>query len=240
MQRLFIRGGWAGKRDPRFGLTNTGLPSRSFRGPFFFRFPIGERHTVFEWAMALADRHPYPHYFGVLFGDMKAEIVAGMRNRERAIALSDPANAIYRELKVEFESCRLDPLRREWCKDCLEALDFTRCVYSLDQVLPIVRRRQDTGRVVGKLLAPINRRTAKAGATRSPQRRGTYKGELASFMKRFKPAALATLCDDDIAQRFADYVEAQRKAGRSVLKLSQPRHVANQVAKLREKAPTAP
>jgi hypothetical protein len=158
MRRLFIHGGWAG--DTRFGLNYAGLPSRAFWGPFFFRFPIGDRHTVYEWATALADRHPYPPHLG----DMKAATVAGMRRRESAINIySDQANAIYHELKIEFDADRLRPLRREWCMDRPDVLDFTRCLLSLDQVLSIVRRRGDGGWLIGKLLT-----AAEHGASQTP------------------------------------------------------------------------
>jgi hypothetical protein len=159
MQGLFIPGGWAGKRDPRFGLTRAGLPSRVFCGPFFFRFSIGDRHTAYEWAMVLADRHPYPPHFG----DMKAATVAGMQNRKSGLKIfSDRANAIYLELKAEFEAGRLAPLRREWCTDRPDALDFTRCTFGLYQVLPIIRRRGDGGRLIGKLLTAVDREITQA------------------------------------------------------------------------------
>jgi hypothetical protein len=65
-------------------------------------------------------------------------------------------------------------------------------------------------------------------------RRGAYKGKLALYMRGLKPARLAALSDDDVARLFADYVDSQRQAGRSLLELPQLRHVANQVAKLRQ------
>jgi hypothetical protein len=65
------------------------------------------------------------------------------------------------------------------------------------------------------------------------QRRGTYIGELKAFMTRLNPQSLNVLDDDDVAQRFVDYVEARVKRGQSVLKLPQRRHIANQVAKIR-------
>jgi hypothetical protein len=80
---------------------------------------------------------------------------------------------------------------------------------------------------------------APTGArSQQPQKRGAYKGELAAFMKRMKPEMLSALSDDNIALRFRDHVEAQRKAGRSALNLPQRRHIANQVAKLRPQAPS--
>jgi hypothetical protein len=101
--------------------------------------------------MVLADRHPYPAHF--LFGDVKAMTAAGMENREHAVEnISDQSKAIFRELKIEFEAGRLDPLRREWCTDC-DAEDFTRSTFGLDQVLMVIQRRGDTGWLIGKLLA---------------------------------------------------------------------------------------
>jgi hypothetical protein len=117
-------------------------------GPFFFRFPIGDRHTAYEWAMALCDRHPYrPPHFG---DNIKAATLVGMDNRESVLRIY--ANTIYRALKAEFKAGRLEPMRREWCTDHRDVLDFTRCVYSLEQVLPIIQRRGDTGWLIGKLL----------------------------------------------------------------------------------------
>jgi hypothetical protein len=52
-------------------------------------------------------------------------------------------------------------------------------------------------------------------------------------MTRLNPQSLNVLDDDDVAQRFVDYVEARVKRGQSVLKLPQRRHIANQVAKIR-------
>jgi hypothetical protein len=76
----------------------------------------------------------------------------------------------------------------------------------------------------------------RAGApASSASERLAYKGELASYMKRFKPALLAGLSDDDVARRFRNHVDAQVAAGKLVLKLPQLRHIANQVAKLRPK-----
>lgn len=165
MQRLFIRGGWVGV-GTRDLVNYTGLPSRSLYGPFFFRFPVDNRHTAYEWAMVLADRHPYPPHIFVLLGDLKAATVAGMQSRKRAIEkLSDQANAIYRELKTEAEAGHVDPLRREWCTDSPDLLDFTRCVFSVEQVLPIVRRRRDTGWLIGKLLAADSATARAPGGT---------------------------------------------------------------------------
>jgi hypothetical protein len=83
---------------------------------------------------------------------------------------------------------------------------------------------------------------AGCGSASDPRsrRRGAYKGELANFMQRFKPQALAGLTDDQIAQRFADHVEARIKAGQSALELPQLRHVASQVGKLRAKSSGTP
>jgi len=141
---LFIRGAWDGP------------PFR--RGPFYFRFPIEVRHTAYEWSMALADRHPYARYLSAIYGDIKTATLAGMQSRKRAIEkVSDQANAFYREIEIEVADRRLDPLRREWCSDRPQVLDFTRCVFGLDQVLAIVRRRGDEGWLIRKLLAASDR-----------------------------------------------------------------------------------
>ena len=71
------------------------------------------------------------------------------------------------------------------------------------------------------------------GTPPKQKRRLAYKGELVGFMRRLKREALAALSDDDVAQRFADYIEVRVRAGKSALMLPQHRHVANQVAQLR-------
>ena len=150
-ENLFIRGGWIGHKQPRIGRVNTGLPSR-FWGAFFPRYSVRDQHTAYEWAMLLGDRHPYPAIN--LFGEVRSETVAGMNARERALeGYADQINAIYREMKIEFEAGRLDPLRREWCTDLHGTLDFTRCIFSRSQVLSIVARRGDTGWLINKLFA---------------------------------------------------------------------------------------
>jgi hypothetical protein len=145
---LFIRGGW--DRSVRRGKCYTGLPSRRplDGGPFFFRFWIDNRLIAYEWAMVLADHHPYLPWFG----DLKGKTTEDMQKRESRL-VSETAWAIYHELEAEFEARRLSPLRREFCADEPRMLDFTRCVFGLDQVLTLIRRRGDTGWLIGKLLA---------------------------------------------------------------------------------------
>lgn len=157
---LFIRGGWTPfhKRERN----RIGLPSRFGVGPFYFRFPIAEKHTAYEWVMALADQHPYAYPIASLFSsgwaDLQAETIAGMRARERAIDYNEQAAGIYRDLKAEVDARRLHPLRTERCVarpgiDPRNVPDFTRYVFSIDQVLPLIRRRRDKGWLVGKLIA---------------------------------------------------------------------------------------
>jgi hypothetical protein len=75
---------------------------------------------------------------------------------------------------------------------------------------------------------------AALGRGTPSKRRLAYKGELVSFMRRLQRARLlGDLDDDNVAQRFEDEVASKVQAGRSVLKLPQRRHIANQVAKLR-------
>jgi hypothetical protein len=74
-------------------------------------------------------------------------------------------------------------------------------------------------------------------AAEDPRRRGAYIGELTAFMRNFRPELLDQMSDEELASRFADRVEALKRAGRSVLKLPQHRNVANQVARLRGKIP---
>jgi hypothetical protein len=135
----FIRGKWDGKA---WGA-----------GPFYFRFRITERQTAYEWAMALADRHPYASFLSVWFGDMKAQTKAGMRARRKALAILSPlADALYRELEEEYEAGRLVLLKRAYCADNPDALDFTNCMFGIGPVLDLVRRRGDRGWLINKLL----------------------------------------------------------------------------------------
>jgi hypothetical protein len=131
---LFIRGGWNGD---------------NFWGRYYYRFPIGDRHTGYEWAIALADRHPYHPWLG----ELKGGAVSDMRHRAEMLEMSPLANAVYRELRAEVEADRLIPLRRAYCTDRPEVLDFTMSVFGMDQVLVLVRRREDAGWLIGKLLS---------------------------------------------------------------------------------------
>jgi hypothetical protein len=159
---LFIRGGWP-RNDPWARQYYTGLPSRAFRGPFYFRFLIGDRLSGYEWGMVLGDRHPYVPWYG----DVSQATFEQMRKREDLIEADSPRGyAIYRELKAEVEGDRLIPLRREWCIDRRNVVDCTRTIFGLDQVLPIVRRRGDHGWLIDKLLAAANREKSPAAPSR--------------------------------------------------------------------------
>jgi hypothetical protein len=137
-------------------------------------YPIRDRHSAYEWAMTLgAEVHPHGHYIADLFGsrgDLRADTVAGMQARESAAeGWSEQTKAIYYALKAEFEAGDLKPLRREWCADRLgidpaDILDFTRCVFGFDQVLALIRRRGETGRLIGELLAADSTLEEKAAA----------------------------------------------------------------------------
>jgi hypothetical protein len=138
-------------------------------------YPITDRHTAYEWAMALgAEVHPYAHCIADLFGDLTADTLPGKEARERAVetwpsitegqggAEQFLPKAIYYTLKAEFDTGRLKPLRPEWCTDRPgidppDVLDFSRCVFGIEQVLPLLRRRGDTGRLIGELLAAADR-----------------------------------------------------------------------------------
>jgi hypothetical protein len=135
-------------------------------------FPITERHTAYEWAMALgADEHPYAHRIAELFGPrglLHAPTIEGMKARENALESwpneIEPEErlqprAIYYALRAEVEAGHLEPLRREWCidrpgLDPPDVPDFTRSVFGIEQILPLVRRRGDSGQLIRKLLAP--------------------------------------------------------------------------------------
>jgi hypothetical protein len=170
--RVFIRGGWKPlhKHEQNF----VGLPSRFGVGPFHFRFPIADRHTAYEWAMVLADRHPYAHPVKSLFGDIAGETIEGMQARERAIDGSEQAAGIFRDLKAEVEAGRLVPLRTERCCarpgiDTPNLPDFTRYLFGIDQVLLLVRRRGDAGWLIGKLLAASDRTSDELRFTAPPE-----------------------------------------------------------------------
>jgi hypothetical protein len=77
-----------------------------------------------------------------------------MQARERVIEGSVHASLIFNALKVEPG---LEPLRREWCAgteiDSPHVLDFSRCVFGMEQVLLPIRRLELSGRLIGQLLA---------------------------------------------------------------------------------------
>jgi hypothetical protein len=64
------------------GLSVPGFPADpDFGHPAGEDFPIGDRHTVYEWAMALADLHPYtPRLAYLCWG-------SGLRNRQEEMAI---------------------------------------------------------------------------------------------------------------------------------------------------------
>lgn len=71
-------------------------------------------------------------------------------------------------------------------------------------------------------------------AAKTGSRRLAYTGELASLMLRLERAGtLDETSDDNIVRRFENEVATKVQDGRSVLRLPQRRHLANQCAKLR-------
>lgn len=150
MTGLFIRGGW----------------HQGF-GPYYDRFPIDDRLTVFQAVIAFgADTNPNDPIIASLYGSsngqrsttisdvMTLKTVEGMRNRKRALEEYSPqAAAIYRQMKEEYKTGSFPPERLEYCGDSPDTLDFTRCVYRLDQVLSLIRRRGDRGWLIEKLVA---------------------------------------------------------------------------------------
>jgi len=144
-------------------------------------YPITDRHTAYEWAMALADVHPYAHWVASVHGssgELAAETIAGKKARQRAIDNTEQAAGIYRELKGEVKAGRLYPRRTERCIarpgiDPPNEPDFTRYVFGLDQILPLIRRRGDDGQLIGELLARNPLRPAPVqppAPTLNPQR----------------------------------------------------------------------
>jgi hypothetical protein len=75
-------------------------------------------------------------------------------------------------LGAEFEAGRLEPLRRERYTeqpgiDHPDVLDFSRCVFSADQVLSLIRRGSDAGRLIDELLGAHD--AAAAGVSPKPE-----------------------------------------------------------------------
>src|SRR5215831_3819796 len=60
-----------------------------FWGKNFEPFVVGDQHTLYEWALALADRHPYAPW-----GDIRGADRAGARRE--VIGLFEEARAIYK------------------------------------------------------------------------------------------------------------------------------------------------
>jgi hypothetical protein len=143
----FIRGGW----DQGFGR--------------YDRYPINDRITVFEAVLALgADTNPNSPIIASLYGSlggrrlttlgdvMKLETVEGMENRKRAIeGWSAQGAALYHQMEAEYKAGHFTPERMEYCADSPGTPDFTRCVYSLDQVQQLTQRRGDEGWLIRKL-----------------------------------------------------------------------------------------
>lgn len=131
--------------------------------------PIEQQHTAYEWAMALgADINPYAPCLADGWGPrglLKAPTIEGMKARESLIEdwvdetgpeVKLRCRDIYLTFRTEFDAGHLKPQRLEWCIDRPgidppKVLDFSRCVFGIEQVLPLVQRRGDTGWVIERL-----------------------------------------------------------------------------------------
>ena len=129
---------------------------------------VGNGHTVFEWCMIYADRHPamlHPNHNGASFRDMRNRLtLLGATGGEQRDAYGEPMrsrndpewqtmNEVFHELERDIERDRIIPLRRTFCDDAPSEFDPTRCLIGIEPVLAIARRRGDFGQTMAELLA---------------------------------------------------------------------------------------
>jgi hypothetical protein len=112
--------------------------------------------------------------------EARGRAVEGWGGETEAGAWSQsPAKSIYYELKAEAEAGHLVSLRREWCTerpgiDPPNLLDFTRCVFGIEQVRSLLQRRGDTGRLIDELLASPPADGNESVASRSARPSGLH------------------------------------------------------------------
>jgi hypothetical protein len=117
-------------------------------GPYR-RFIIRDRHTAYEWAMVLADRHPYSAFLNVYGVGMDA------RFRLRAIEVVPEAAAIYRAIEAALDAGEIAaaPVPKQNWYDPPADVDPTQRILGVEAMLTVIRKLGAAGRIIGKLLA---------------------------------------------------------------------------------------
>jgi hypothetical protein len=169
--------------------------------------------------------HPYAHCIADLWGpgELAADTIPGMQARERALeGCSEETKAIYYAMKAEFHAGKLEPLRREWCIerpgiDPPDVPDFTRHVFDIDQVLSLIRRRGDTGRLIDALIscysegrAPLVTSGSQFRRERGPRPQKRMAVEAAMKMN----IEAGTLNRDDLSQSTEEALAAEYHVSR--------------------------
>jgi hypothetical protein len=113
------------------------------------RFTIGDRHTAYEWAMVLADGHPYSAFLNAWIGN-KAPV------RLRVIESLEKPAAIYRAIESALATGEITALpapKQNWYDPPIEPDDPTQRIYDVAAMLTVIRGLGAEGRVINKLLA---------------------------------------------------------------------------------------
>jgi len=177
---------------PEVAWPEAGHPTDEFAGgtdPLGHRvhpFIIGDPHTIFEWCMIYADRHPAvlkSNYDGATLRDKEFRLTllgatgAGLRD-----AYGQPMgppndaeeqirNEVYRELVRDIECGRIIPVRTAYCSDAPDVFDPTRCLVDIEPILAVARRRGDFGAAIAELLTAHPQLGDAAQTSKASQRK---------------------------------------------------------------------
>jgi hypothetical protein len=132
-------------------------------------FKVGDEHTVYEWCMIYAGRHPGVasadptvdgqkdrlEYLGAIAPIVAGPITVTLAEQDFKVdtrAHYRIANAVYQELVTGIRTGSLEPKRRSYLEDRPDELDPTLCVIGTDPILRIAERRGDGGSLIRTLL----------------------------------------------------------------------------------------
>jgi len=129
-----------------------------FWGRNFEPFVVGDQHTLYEWALALADRHPYAPW-----GDIRGADRASARRE--VIELFEEARAIYKTVVKAYQARKIQRVCRDWTD--VDEPDDTSLVLRAADVLSVVDEVGADGRVIVALRAKRDRQISDQGTIAS-------------------------------------------------------------------------
>jgi hypothetical protein len=138
-----------------FELSIPGGKDERFSNRAYDPFRITGPAAIYEWAMVLAERHPYSTMLSIGDGqgvDGKDE--ASASSREAALRISQRSQKIFEAIKAAYQAGKIAPLLppRKWYEDP-PPVDLTRLVFRAEAIAGVVRKLGATGDNVSKLLA---------------------------------------------------------------------------------------